>query len=756
MQPDSAHDRPFFLCELATILAVMASAPLVNSASAQEVAPAENSEREAITYDHVHGSKRLSLGGFPADRIQWLDDDRYLQRDTAGWKAVTAENGELADWYDRTELAAALQRIEGVSEASAVQMAAGGWIEVLHEERIVVFRDRERLIRMTLEGNDVAIVDGIPATLELSSLSPTGSGLAFVRDNEMWVVDFTTEQLRQLTFNASPDIRNGKADWVYFEEIYNRKWQAFRWSPDGEKLAFQQFNDADIPLFQISDHTTVEQTFEKEHYPKAGKQNPTVRLGIVSLSGGVTTWVDASSYPADDFILTHFQWSPDSSSLYWFAQNRIQTWLDICQASVADGSSRVLLRDQTAAWTENPGDLTFLVDGSFLFFSEKTGWRHLYHAAADGQTIKPVTSGEWEVCHLHAINADESFVIVAGTKESLIAEDIYRVPLQNESGVWSGGEPVRLSHVDGTHAATCSKHGRFVVDSWSSLKQPPAVTLRDFTGREVRKLDEPIEVPYEKYTFGKVELKDVPMADGSVTSAVFVYPPDFDEQKKYPVWLKTYAGPHSPAVKNVWSARLPEQLLANLGIVVITFDPRSASGYGAKSAWLAYRKLGVEETRDLVSVCDWLQAHGWADMSHIGLSGHSYGGYFTSYAMTHCNRICAGVAGAPVTDWANYDTIYTERFMSTPQDNPDGYRQSSVVESASRLNGRLLLLHGMRDDNVHPENTLQLAHALQEAGKQFDLMLYPTSRHGIHGDHYTKLLFNFMVEAMGKPEARQP
>lgn len=756
MQPDSALDRPFFLCELATILAVMASAPLATSAAGQEQQPVETNEREAITYDHVYGSKRLSLGGFPSDRLQWIDDERYLHRDTTGWKTVTAESGEMADWYDKAVLAAALQRIDGISQPDAIRMAEGGWIEVLHDQRIVVFRHQERLIRTTLEGGDVAIVNGVPAAMELSSLSPTGSGLAFVRGNELWVADFTSMKLRQLTHDAGPHVRNGKADWVYFEEIYNRKWQAYHWSPDGQRLAYQQFNETDVPLFQISDHTTVEQAFEKEHYPKAGEKNPTVRLGVVSLEGGSTTWVDTTVYPPDDFILTHFQWSPDSSSLYWFAQNRIQTWLDILQADVADGGSRMLLRDQTPAWTENPGDLMFLQDNSFLFFSEKTGWRHLYHATSDGQTLTPITSGEWEVRHLHAISSDESFLIAAGTRDSLIGDNIYRIPLQNLTGLRSGGEPVRLSQIDGMHTATCSRHGRFVVDSWSSLQHPPAVTLRDFNGREVRKLEEPIQVPDDKYTFGKVELKPVPMADGSFTSAVFVYPPNFRSDQKYPVWLKTYGGPHSPSVKDAWSGRLPDQLLANHGIVVITFDPRSASGYGAKSAWLAYRKLGVEETRDLISVCDWLEAQGWADRSRIGLSGHSYGGFFTSYAMTHCDRICAGIAGAPVTDWANYDTIYTERFMSTPQDNPDGYRQSSVVKSASQLRGRLLLLHGMKDDNVHPENSLQLVHALQEAGRQFDFMLYPTARHGIHGDHYHKLLFNFIVQAMGKPEAKQP
>ena len=300
-----------------------------------------------------------------------------------------------------------------------------------------------------------------------------------------------------------------------------------------------------------------------------------------------------------------------------------------------------------------------------------------------------------------------------------------------------------------------SPHGKHFIDTWSNLHQPHTVELKRGRGDQIRILQNPISLPTNKYRFGKVELREVPMADGSTTSAIFILPPDFDAAKKYPIWLKTYAGPHSPGVKDIWNARLPEHLLANLDIVVIIFDPRSASGYGARSAWIAYQKLGVEETRDLISVCDWLGNQPWADTARIGLSGHSYGGYFTAYAMTHCDRISAGISGAPVTDWANYDTIYTERFMSTPQLNPDGYKKASVIEAASSLKGRLLLLHGLKDDNVHPENTIQLVHALQQANKQFELMLYPTARHGIYGSHYNKLLFNFMVESMGRSEARQ-
>ncbi len=730
----------------------MASVPAAAEEPAKQPPSAGTADsREPITFDHVYGAKRITIGGFSPIRITWIDDEHYIRRESAGWQKVHARSGESAPWYDRTALAAALRMIDGVDAADADRMAGGGWTESLPAERIVVFRQKERLIRITLEGTAPAIIEGVSGDLELASLSPTGSGLAFVRDNELWVADFDSGQLRRLTHDAGPHIRNGKADWVYYEEVYNRNWQAFRWSPDGRLLAYQQFNDTNVPTFQVGDHSTLQQSLETEHYPKAGETNPIVRLGVVPAAGGPTTWIESSPYPDDDFILVHFNWLPDSSAVYWYAQNRIQSWLDVLTATVADGRSRVLFRDQTPAWVDNPLDVTFLKDGSFLFFSERSGWRHLYRVSSDGRVITPVTVGDWEVRTLHAVSSDESYAVVSGTKDSHIAENVYRISLKDSSAA-----VVRLSPEVGHHTATVSRQGSFFVDSFSGLNLPTKISLRDSTGAELRVIEEPTAIPSDKYRFGKVELRDVPMADGSSTAAIFILPPDFDPDLKYPVWLKTYGGPHSPSVKDAWNSRLGDHLLANLGIVVIYYDPRSASGCGAKSAWLAYRQLGTEETKDLISVCDWLERQGWADMARIGQSGHSYGGYFTSYAMTHTDRLCAGIAGASVTDWSHYDTIYTERFMSTPQDNQAGYQSSSVVAAASKLHGRLLLLHGLKDDNVHPENTIQLMRALQEAGKQFEVMFYPTSRHAIHGAHYNTTMFNFIVEAMGKPEAKRP
>ena len=362
MSNENSGDHSFLLCELAAILAMLASAQPPAQEETQEAAePSQTGVRQRITYDHVYGSKRIQIGGFSPTRITWLDDENYIQRESSGWKRVSAETGDSRPWYDVEELTKALSKIPNVSESDAKRLVAGAWIEFLPSKRIVVFRLGERLIRIDLDGSNTAVVEGVPADIELTALSPTGSGLAFVRKNELWVADFEMKQVRQLTHDSSDFVRNARADWVYFEEVFGRSWQAYHWSPDGTKLAYQQFDDTEVPKFQVADHTSVGQSFETEHFPKAGEKNPKVRLGIVAMTGGDTTWIDSSGYPADDLIVARFNWFPDSSSIYWYAQNRIQTWLDVLTSSILDGKTLKLLRDETGAWVDNPLDMTLFV-----------------------------------------------------------------------------------------------------------------------------------------------------------------------------------------------------------------------------------------------------------------------------------------------------------------------------------------------------------------------------------------------------------
>jgi dipeptidyl-peptidase-4 len=257
----------------------------------------------------------------------------------------------------------------------------------------------------------------------------------------------------------------------------------------------------------------------------------------------------------------------------------------------------------------------------------------------------------------------------------------------------------------------------------------------------------------EEYRFGRFEAVTVPMPDGFTLNGTLVYPPDFDPKKKYPVWVFIYAGPHMPTVREGWGGgRVMDQSLAASGIVVFRVDPRSASGKGAASAWTAYKQLGVQELKDLEAAVAWLGKKGWVDTSRVGISGHSYGGFMTAYALTHSKVFSAGIASGPVTDWHLYDTIYTERYMLTPKENPDGYERSSVVKAAKNLHGRLLIIHGMMDDNVHVQNSVQLVDALQAAGKEFEMMFYPRSRHGIGSPHYLRLELDFIRRTMGVKE----
>lgn len=752
---------------IATLLALsfaqqsptVAQTPASPAAASAPAVPA--SGRRPLTFELVHGPNRLNLTGSAPAKLIWIDAERWIQPSENGWDVISASDGARSPWFNPSTVAATLQKLSGCSPDEARKLSSGGWVDLLPAQHLALFQTAGRLIRVDLLAPDQATALQIPDGAELVTISPTGETAAFVHKHNLWVAELLTGTLRQITSDGSATIRNGKADWVYFEEVYNRSWKALRYSPDGQWIAFQQFNDEHVPVFRISDHTTVSQVFDEEHYPQAGQTNPTVRLGVASVApgkpagdsaaGGDTAgegvlWLHSADYPADDFLLVSFQWLPDSSGLLWAAQNREQTWLDLLRSPRTGGPPQKLLRDQTPAWTDHHGDVRFLADGSFLMFSERSGWKHLYRVSPDGSAITPVTSGDYEVRELLGVAADEQSLLVAAARNSRIADAIFRVSL-----ALPGTPPDCLTPEDGQHSATASPGCVWFLDVHSTFRQPPQTTLRNASGATVRVLAERLRLPVDEYRFGRLEMRDLPMADGSSTKAIFVLPDNFDPQQKYPVWLRTYGGPHTPVVKDQWNPRLADHLLAEMGLVVITFDPRTASGYGACSAWPAWKRLGAEETRDLQSVCDWLKSQSWVDGSRIGLSGHSYGGYFTALAMTRLDCIAAGISGAPVTDWAHYDSIYTERFMSTPQRNPEGYRESSVVQAAGNLRGRLLLLHGFRDDNVHPENTIQLIHALQQANRQFEVMFYPTARHGIVGEHYQRLLFEFMLRTMGRP-----
>lgn len=727
--------------------------------------PEDRSRHKRIEPDMVLGKKPLpNLSGSPIADVKWLDDgEHFLQRKEGRMRKVHALSGRSRPQPepDAKKIEAALAALPTIDRQTARRIASRIAAEAPNRGRVRrptpgsaessegkegrVFQHGDDLYYYYLDGSKAVRLTHSTGKKELVSVSPNEKYVAFVRTNNLYVVDIATQTEHALTTDGSDLISNGKMDWVYWEEIGNRRGNAYWWSPDSKYLAFVRYDDTPVHKFAVLDVTPSRQQVELTPYPKAGDPIPTVKLGIVPAAGGPAAFVDLSGYSEGAMILTRAGWLPESDKVYFYIQDRAQTWLDFCTAPRSGGTPTRLFRDKTDAWVDDPGPPHFLKDGSFLLASERSGWRHIYHFKAGGKLKRAVTSGPWEVRNLHLVDEPSAWVYFSATKDNAIGLNLYRIKLD-------GGEPQRLTTGPGQHRVSISPKANLFVDHNESHDAPATARLYRTDGKPARTLDTNPVYALEEYDLGKHELFQIKTPDGFVLEAALLKPPDFDPSRRYPVWFTTYGGPHAPVVHDAWQGgRLRDQGLANLGFLVFQVDPRSASGKGICSTWTAYRQLGVQELTDIETAIRWLTKHSFVDASRIGMTGHSYGGFLTAYALTHSKLFAAGVAGAPVTDWHNYDAFYTERYMNTPQENPEGYKRTSVVAAASQLHGRLLLIHGIRDDNVHLQNTLQLVTALQRADKDFELMVYPNSRHGIRGRHYQRLVLDFMQRTL-RPE----
>lgn len=690
-----------------------------------------------------------NFGGNPVGGVTWIDGEHFLQvKDAKLWK-VAARTGRAEPFIDAAKLAKSLSSVPTIKPEDAGRLAGGPAYRLNPQRTAVLFTHGDELYHSTLDGSPAVRLTKTPGPKEQATFSPDGRFVGFVRGGNLFVVDVANQAERQLTTDGGGAILNGVADWVYGEEIFDRRPQAYWWSPDSRRIAFLRFDDTPVNTFTVLDQIPTRQKVEKIPYPKAGDPNPIVKLGVVPVAGGDPVFADQSNYSPGESIVSRVGWLPDSSRVFAYFQNRTQTWLDFCTLPAEGGALTRLFRETTKAWVEDLGEPVFLPDGSFLLASEVSGWKHLYLFDKDGKRVKPVTQGDWEVRTVYTTDRKDGYVYFSGTKDGSTALNLYRCKTD-------GTALERLTRGDGSHAVSVAPTGGLFIDTASDAKTPTHVRLWQTGGAAARTLDANPVYSREEYRFGPYERVQVKTRDGFVMEGSLVKPADFDPAKKYPVWLMTYAGPHMPTVRDGWDGgRLMDQALAGGGVIVFRIDPRSASGKGACSAWTAYKQLGVQELRDLDDAVDWLAGHAWVDAGRIGLSGHSYGGFMTAYALTHSNKFAAGIAGAPVTDWRNYDSIYTERYMSTPQENPQGYDATSVVKAAKNLHGRLLLLHGNMDDNVHVQNTLQLIDELQKANKDFEVMIYPRARHGL-GPGSQRQIVQFILKTMTGVEPKLP
>ncbi len=561
-------------------------------------------------------------------------------------------------------------------------------------------------------------------------ISPKGKYLSFVRDQNLYVIDLATGKERALTTDGKGTLHNGEAEFVAQEEMH--QFTGYYWAPDDSAIAYRRYDEAQVPVarrFEIyADRTDV----VEQRYPAAGDPNAVVELRIVSPATGVTRDVDLG--PDKDIYLVRADWSSDSRQLVFQRQTRDQKKLELIAVDAASLAQRVLVTETATTWTRINDDLRFLASGrGFIWASERSGHNHLYLFDMNGKLRHALTAGDWRVDNLLAVDEKAGKVYFASNKDAVQDKQTYVVALDGSTAA----KPKRLTQADGWHETTFARNGEVFVDTWSDPANPPQVSIRKPDGTMVSWLDRN-EVdaahPYFKYKSDHLptEYGTMKARDGQTLYWSMIKPYRFDAGKKYPVYLSTYGGPGAQHVTRGWSGDSFDQYMAQQGYVVFRLDNRGSSRRERAFSDPIYRTLGKVEVEDQLAGIDWLGKQAFVDARRIGVYGWSYGGFMALRLLSQgSDKIAAGVSGAPVTDWQLYDTHYTERYMDRPADNPEGYKDSTVFAHVDGLKSKLLLIHGMADDNVLFTNSTKMIDALVNRGVQFELMTYPGAKHGI-------------------------
>lgn len=572
------------------------------------------------------------------------------------------------------------------------------------------------------------------------TFSPDGQKVAFVREGDLFWLDVNNGSPHQLTDRGEVQtVLHGVADWVYEEEFdVNR---AFWWSPDSSRIAFLQFDVSPVPLVPILNSSGLYPTVEQQRYPKAGAPNPLVQVGVIELENDTTRWILAGE---QDWYLPRAGWTP-AGEVWVQRLNRDQNELQLVVVAPATGALRMLVLETDAAWINIADHLTFLADGRFLWTSEKDGWRHLYLHRSDGRLIRKLSSGDFQIDEVYGLDAAQSQVWVRSSRSDRRQRHIEVIDLQT-------AEIRRLDRDSGgVHDGLLSPLGTHLVDTWSSLDTPPRADLLAIAEGPVRELwrtDEQLAdwnlLPFEPGT--------VSSADGTELDSLLLRPRDFDAGQRYPAVLYMYGGPHSQLTRDEWGGSIHHtwRCFAEQGMAVFVVDNRGTDGRGRGFERAVHRQLGQLEVADQLAAAKWLKAQPWVDGDRIAAYGGSYGGYLVLMCvLTAPEEFRAGIAYAPVADWRFYDSIYTERYMDLPADNTEGYRLAAPLELAENLETPVLLVHGIMDNNVHVQNTLQLIDKFAAAEKPFELMLYPQTRHGVRrssfAPHFHELKMDFLL-----------
>jgi len=570
------------------------------------------------------------------------------------------------------------------------------------------------------------------------SYSPDSTKIAFTRDNDLYVRDLTSGEERRLTFDGSQTILNAYASWVYYEEILGRasRYKAFWWSPDSRKIGFYRFDNSQVPMFPIYSPKGQDGRLNRTRYPKAGETNPEVRIGIVPVDGGATVWADFDE-KQDQYFGIPF-WSADSKYFYIAREPRVQNTLDLYAVSAEDGSKRAVYHEEYKTWLDWLEQISFSDKGLYMVRAFETGWEQLYFLSYDGNTLRRLTDGpNWRM-KIERVDSKKGEIYFTAQRDSRVFSALYR--LGSDGSIKAMTDPA----MDVT-GVKFSPDGRHFIAALSNYDTPTQIWLCDTRRPERSKMVADMKgKDYDPSKYALPQLLSIEAEDGQPMFAKITYPKDFDPSRRYPVHMEIYGGPNTAYVRGGW--RTPgqsSQWWSEHGIIHIVADCRAAGHTGRAGTDLVHKDLVSVPVRDFVRWAEYLCEQPYVDPEKIGVEGFSFGGTMTTMLLlTHSDLFHYGIAGGGVYDWMLYDSHYTERFMDTPQNNPEGYKTARVLEYVSEYpvgdepdgSVMLKLTHGTGDDNVHFQNTLQLIDALQRAGKQFELMIYPDGMHGYRNE----------------------
>jgi len=561
-------------------------------------------------------------------------------------------------------------------------------------------------------------------------LSPNGAMLGFERGGDMYVTSLSNHQEKRLTHDASEHVYDGHFDWVY-EEEYGMA-QAWKWSPESSYIAYWQLNDAAEPEVQISDYSGLHQEWEKLRIPQVGDSNATVRIGVVNVSTGQNTWLDTGE--KGEFYIPRIYWTSRPDTLAVITLNRPQNVMKLFFFDVKTGGRRQVMTETSKTWLDvydfyaGVDDMmTFPSDShEFFWLSDRDGFQHLYRYDYSGKLVNQVTHGNWSVARVEGSDAKKQTIYYTSTEASPLQRQLYSIR-------FDGTDQRRITTAEGNHRINMSPTATFFLDRYSSLKQPTQVELWAASGQKLRTLESNAAVTkwLETHAYSPAEIFSFTTSDGAHVDGSIVKPIPFDPNKRYPVIFDIYGGPGSQQVYDAFATSGWTQWLAQEGYIVVGVNNRGTNNYGSAFMKVVYKQLGKYEALDFAEAARYLAKQTYVDPKRVAIIGTSYGGYSTVITMeSYPELFPVGVANSAVGDWRLYDTIYTERYMSLLGDNLSGYVASAPIEQAAKMRGDLLLIHSMMDDNVHPQNTMQLLTALTNAGRDADVRIYPPGRHG--------------------------